>query len=305
MRAILCTLFDRTYLTKGMALLHSLQLHHPDFLMFVLALDTETDEAVRRLGEKRIVSLELSEMLTPVLQRALRDRNAAERAWTLTPHWMDWLLRNKDLREFIPHLAYVDADTFLFSSLDQLYQEVGSASIAIIPHRFPEHLLWREQHNGYYNVNFVYVRNNDRGRDCVRLWALQCAAWCYQRTERSADGSLLFGDQGYLDDWAGKYGAHVVRHIGANLAPWNQEQYDYCWDSRLYVIAKRLLPGHGAIAIERINPLLFYHFHGLQQTGEQPDYGGYKNVLRPEVLQYVYAPYLSVLEALHESMAAD
>ena len=85
------------------------------------------------------------------------------------------------------------------------------------------------------------------------------------------------GEQGYLDDLQLKYGCHIVQHLGANLAPWNQEQYDYDWDGEhLFVNGHRLL---------------FYHFHEFRHTndGRVLKRTGYK--LHPVVVDRVYRVY--------------
>lgn len=304
MKPILCSLWDSMYLLKGLALIESVRRHQPDFQLFVLALDEETLAAVRGLKDPRIACVERATVVSPGMEQILQNRNAAERAWTLTPFWMQYLLHSLPLKSHVPHLAYVDADSFLFGALDPIYQEIGESSVAIVPHRFPPALAWRADHNGKFNVNFVYVRADEVGRMCVRKWAESCASWCYQRTEREPDGSLLFGDQGYLDDWEHLYKAHAVQHTGANLAPWSQQQYDYCFDGQLYIIEKREIPKHGPVGVKSIRPLLFYHFHGMEWRNGKMNYGGYAKILKKEVLEHIYGPYNNQLATLERSLAA-
>lgn len=311
MTPILATLFDGNYLLKGLALIRSLQTHHAEFRLFVLALDDATQTSVNALGDERVVTVPLAMVETDDLRRVKKDRNTGEYAWTLTPFWTRMVLDSFA----VPHVAYMDADSFLHAPLDVLYREVQSAgaSIAIIPHRFPPRLQWRAKENGVYNVNWVYFKNDAIGIRALDDWSLQCLEWCYQRTEHARDGSLRFGDQGYLDDWQAKYGAYEVKHLGANLAPWSQEQYRYCYDNALYIIKHRSLSEPGVRAgvtegtpIERIDRLLFYHFHehGMSNfTGKRDTLkrGGY--TLRDEVIKYCYEPYEFALVDIQKSLA--
>lgn len=317
MKPILTTLFDSNYLPKGLAFIRSLQTHHDDFALYVLALDDATEYALRALEDERIQIISLSLLESDVMRRTLKEtRTLTEYYWTLTP-----FLTHAVLNAFrLPHLAYMDADCFLFSPLDALYREVNwlrtgetdLPSVGIIPHRFPPRLAWRARENGIYNVSWVFFRNDSIGNRALTDWNAQCWEWCYQRTERASDGSTKFGDQGYLDHWPKKYDAHEIKNLGANLAPWNQEQYRYCFDNWLYVIKHRSLSPPGVAAgrseetpIERIDRVVFYHFHELNFVRQRRSItfsrGGYN--INPDVLKHLYLPYESTLSEVYQSLA--
>lgn len=280
MKPILCTLFDSAYLAQGMALLRSVAEWHEDFAMYVLALDERAFACTRARADARVRTMRVVDLENELLRRLKAERSRAEYCWTLTPFLMGTLLNDFNL----PHLAYLDADCFLFHPLDALYNEVDRAEIAIVPHRFPQRLQWRAAENGTYNVSWVYLRNGERAQRCAAEWSQQCADWCAQRTEHDAQGRLRFGDQGYLDEWVPKYGAHVVQHLGANLAPWNQEQYSYR-DVHTFQVSDG----------KRTDDLLFYHFHGhrFESSTQSFQRGGYRIV--PHVLHHVYRPYEATL----------
>ena len=206
------------------------------------------------------------------MQIARATRSWTEYIWTLTPSLpMHVLARYLD----VIAIAYIDADCYLFASLAPLYAEVGDAPIAIIPHRWSPQHIERLKPNGLYNVSWVYFTLQEPALECLNEWRAQCLAWCYQQN----DGAR-FADQGYLNDWAERYGAHVVQHLGANLAPWNQEQYAY------------RVNGHGLEISDgqRSDPLLFYHFHEFAHVdGRVTRRTNYP--LCAEVAEQVYAVY--------------
>jgi len=242
----LVSLWDSSYHKHGMALLGSLREHHPDFRMFVLALDARVYAAL--VGKPNVEAVYLPTIEDDELLAAKASRTNIEYIWTLASAFTWWVV---DIFN-PPSLAYIDADCYLFNSLDTLYAEVSDAPVAITPHRWTPSQADRLRGAGIYNVGWVYFARGN-GYRCLREWRDKCLQWCYHRVE--SDGR--FADQGYLNDWPHRWGAHVVQHLGANLAPWNQEQYNYNY------LNDRLMITDGV----RYDPLLFYHFHGGIDTG--------------------------------------
>lgn len=260
----LCALWDHNYRDRGQALINSLVRHYgDDFRLWVLTF--EEGEFLRLAKQRNVV--------TPVYMKYINDerprlnRTHQEYLWTCAPYFTHYVMEIYRL----DNLTYIDADCYLFRSLDPLFEEIGDADIAITSHRFTPSLREKLIGAGEYNVGFVYFSRG--GMKCLKEWRDQCLEWCYNRIE---DGK--YGDQGYLNSWPDKYGVHVIRHVGANLAPWNQLQYGY----------RRLNILHSEDGIDvKISPVLFYHFHGLGRN----DYE-----IHPAVAEHIYKPYIKELE---------
>lgn len=266
----LCSMWDYNYHRKGLALIESLRRHVPNFALCVLALDDWVYEYLAQNKRHGVVVISLAEIESTELIKAKCDRKWIEYIWTLTPYLTRFAF---DLLE-ADSIAYIDADCFLFNDLAPLYDEVGAASCAIIPHRWTPLHANRLRTAGIYNVGWVYFSKD--GLQCLEDWRDNCLEWCYWRVEN--DGR--FADQGYLNDWPTRYGAHVVQTLGAGLAPWNQEQYIYSMNGRGLMISDG----------KRTDPLLFYHFHGYRSPQERTGYA-----LHPMVAEHVYKSY----EAIH------
>jgi len=205
----LCTMFDSNYLKKGLALIESLRRHVPDFALCVLTLDEDVYSHFHSNRSNSIVALSLNEIEIADLLAVKPLRSPVEYYWTLTPHLTRFAFDLLDTDS----IAYIDADCFLFHDLAPLYDEVGAAPIAIIPHRWTPRHADRLRSAGIYNVSWVYFSRD--GLQCLDEWRARCIEWCFW--EVKPDGR--FADQGYLNDWPQRYGAHVVQHLGANLAP--------------------------------------------------------------------------------------
>ncbi|MFA6224310.1 MAG: hypothetical protein WC647_18575 [Desulfomonilaceae bacterium] len=207
------------------------------------------DEAYRILRNLELpginpISLEVFERNDEALKIAKTNRSRIEYYFTCTPSLPLFILNNWPEVDLI---TYLDADLFFFQSPESVFQEMDNASVGIIGHRFPPKLKRLELH-GIYNVGWLTFRRDDNGINCLNWWRDRCIEWCYDRTE---DGR--YADQKYLDDWPTRFkGVKVIEHKGANLAPWNVDNY-------------RLSPAFEKVLVDD-QPLVFFHFHRTKEV---------------------------------------
>ncbi len=283
-----CTYFDSHYLTRGLALHQSLATHAGDFVLVVLCMDEGTTTALRGKVLPHVRLLPVTELTAkyPDLAAARADRTKLEFYFTCTSWLMQHLLPQIPAGEL---LTYLDADLYFFGSPQTVYDEIGAASVAITPHRFPSALAHLERY-GRFNVGWVSFRHDNTGLACAADWAAKCAAWCFNRLEPDR-----FADQKYLDAWENKFpGTVSLSHPGVNVAPWNI----------------RDCPISAGASGPRINgqPLIFYHFHALLHLGRQlydPSLHQYDALLTSELRELVYRPYLRQLLGGEKIPATD
>jgi hypothetical protein len=239
-----CTLFDKNYLFKGVAMLQSLFQYCPDADVHLLCMDEITEDVIESLGFDKVTCIRLVDFETDALLAAKKTRSIAEYCWTLSPCLPSYVLEQRPDIDFI---TYLDADLLFYSPLEPLFEEIGHASISIIEHRFTARLQHLEI-NGRFCVEWVSFRRDETGLECLHRWRDQCIEWCFYRLEPGR-----MGDQKYLDEWPEKYKdrLHILKHEGAGIAPWNyaQYQFDQNVDGNITV--------NGAL-------LIFYHFHQFQ-----------------------------------------
>lgn len=241
-----CTLFDRNYLTRGLALYSSLARWDQKLRLWALCLDSQTEMILRQLDLPGLHPLPLAELeaADSALASTRATRAPVEYYFTCTPALISHLFESVN---DIDCLTYVDADLYFFGNPQPIFDEIGMAEIAIIGHRFPPHLVELEKY-GRFNVAWNTFRRGNEGMACLRRWRGQCIDWCYDRLEEGR-----FGDQKYLDEWPERYRRlHVITHPGANLAPWN------------YPNVRLSRQGQDYFADEV--PIVFYHFHGIKQV---------------------------------------
>jgi hypothetical protein len=274
-----CTYFDHRYLLQGLALYRSLERQSSSFHLWVLCLDAPCFETLSRLNLAHATLLPLTafESHDPELLKTKRDRSLVEYYFTCTPSLPLYVFARFPQVDMV---TYLDADLYFFADPAPIYKEMASGSIAIIPHRFPKHLRHLSKH-GLYNVGWLTFSREAEAFRCLQRWREQCIEWCLRKTENDR-----YADQKYLDEWPSLYKSLVVlRHKGANLAPWNLANYEIRWhDGRVWVDDQ---------------PLIFYHFHGLHPLriwfyDSQLDHYQLKPSLR--VMRRIYLPYIQSLK---------
>jgi len=243
-----CTYFDRNYCEKGLALYESLKKHVSSFRLFILCLDDDTFHVLKRLLCPEIILIRLEDLESRDLNlKAIRNtRSLIEYYFTCTPAFILYII---SLNPYIDIITYLDADLYLFSSIDPAYKEMGNNSILIIEHRFPPEL----QHIikfGRFNVGYLSFRNDLIGLQCLHWWRERCIEWCYD----ILDGER-YADQKYLDHWPEMYpNVCILQNKGIGTAPWNLARY---------LVRKEKINRY---FIDE-NPLILYHFHGIYEVG--------------------------------------
>jgi hypothetical protein len=266
------TLFDQGFLPQGLALYRSLQRHAGVFRLWILCMDDGAYSALTKLALPDVRLLRLDDVETPELRDVKAVRSRREYCWTLTP--------------FVPaavfaacpeahRVTYLDADTWLCGSPDDLFQELEASgkSVLITRHAFaPEHD--QSARTGAFCVQFItFVR--DRGETVRDTWARQCLEWCSAQAEPGR-----FGDQMYLDAWPRRFRdqVHVLRQQSLTQAPWNTTRY---------------APSEAAL----------FHFHGLRilRNGRVLlTEDGYR--LYRSTVESLYKPYLADLRCAEKQM---
>ncbi|WP_256002104.1 glycosyl transferase [Pedobacter deserti] len=274
-----CTLFNSTYLSRGLAMYQSLEEHCSSFHLYVIAFDDHCYEVLSRLGLVHATVVSLNAFENERLLSVKNDRTAGEYCWTCASSTIKYCLQTYAL----DHCTYVDADLMFFSDPQVLLNEMGDKSVLITPHRYTPKYDQTAM-SGVYCVQFMTFKSTPEGMEVLDEWVNKCIEWCYSRCE---DGK--FGDQKYLDDWQQKFSTvHVLKHLGGGVAPWNVQQY------KLSIRDGRLRGKE--IASGNTFDLIFYHYHGFQYTAKDIySLSGSCYTLLRNAVKYVYRPYIRQL----------
>lgn len=236
-----CTLFDKNYLLRGLALYQSLMQHCKDFTLWILCLDEQTHDLLKKMQLAQIKLIRLSEFegVNSDLLAVKSGRSTLEYYFTCTPVLIKHVIQEIGTRAAV---TYLDADLFFYSDPQPVFDELAYGSTLIIASNFPEQLKKCEIY-GKYNVGLLTFINDDAGLSCLEWWRQSCLEWCFDQLEYQR-----YADQKYLDQFQSRFSRVVVsEQAGAGLAPWNWTSCSVDKASNKIVIGEQ--------------PLIFFHFH--------------------------------------------
>lgn len=274
-----CTLFDSNYLTRGLALYHSLLKHCPDFHLYIIAFDDTCYKILMKLRLNCITVISLKEFENGELLKVKKGRTRAEYCWTCTSSSVLYCIEKFKLKS----CTYLDADVFFYDDPNCLIDELEDDSVLITKHNYAK-IYDKSSLSGIYCVQFVTFRNDKKGMRILRWWVDSCIKWCFNRCEEGK-----FGDQKYLDDWPEKFdGVRVLKNMGGGVAPWNSVRFKlFKTKSGIFLREKNKT---------KLFQLNFFHFHsmcfyrilGLYRYVTNRDFG-YR--IDCKVKKLVYDPY--------------
>lgn len=279
-----CTLFNSAYLSRGLAMYHSLEEYASDFHLYIFAFDDACYDLLKNLKLPNATIIALSQFENHELLSIKSSRTFGEYCWTCTPSTIWYCIHHYSLS----HCTYIDADLLFFSDPKELTDEMVSSAVLITEHRYsPEYD--QSDKSGIYCVQFVCFKNTEAGLEVLNWWKNACIEWCFNRFEGGK-----FGDQKYLDDWTRRFkGIHVLKHAGGGVAPWNNNQYAY------QIIEEKVWVNvHSGK-----QPLVFYHFHDFRYCVENSYRLTNENyILTPQTIKMVYTTYCKALKKAEQTI---
>lgn len=273
-----CTLFDKNYIFRGLAMYFSLRKQCVDFKLWILCMDNIVFEQLEKMNLENVKLIKLENLEDEDLLKVKSFRTVTEYCWTLSSSLPLYILKNNPNLKLI---AYLDSDLFFYSSPESIFTEMGDKSIFIVRHNYSKELAYLEERSGIYNVSMVIIKNDKNGIDCLRWWRERCLEWCFSRLE-----SGKFGDQMYLNDWPTRFSNVIItKNKGVNLAPWNLSKY-------------LINDIDGKIFVDE-DALIYYHFHSFKLFGYD-SYLPYQNfyLISNKEEKMIYEPYVNAINDL-------
>jgi hypothetical protein len=276
----ICTYFDYNYLPRGLALYYSVKHYHTDFEFFALTFDDQTCDYLKNLKEGNLNLISITDYNSYFNTSAEKFADKKQYFFSATSNLCIYLIeKNPD----IDILLYLDADVYLFNSLDPLYEEFGDSSIGYTPHRVNPFLRFFAKHYGKFNIGVNLFRNSEAGLKCLRDWKSDCDSWY---PGKPGYPLKFFSDQIFLDSWAEKYDdIRIIENPGVNLVYWNAVNYSLSKKENSYYVGKR--------------PLIIYHFSSLRKVNDKTwnTYSIYGLMSIKGTIREIFVDYINHIES--------
>ena len=278
---VLCTLFDKNYIDRGMLLCESLSAVEDDYELYIIAMDDKCRDVLLDINPDHVHVIPYAEFEDERLRKARYDRTWKEFVWTCSCYSIRHVLTHYN----VSHCTYIDADMYFYSSPRILLDDflASGANAGISPHNYSDHYENKvfEKFSGRYCVQFNTFLNTDNGRRILDWWIDRCMESC-----TGEFGKDSFGDQKYLDEFERLFdNIYVYNETGAGVAPWNIDAY-------------RLVGDHNVRRDDKEGRLIFYHYHNLALIGDDHFRPGiYTKSIRQDkaLVDFVYQPYTKKL----------
>lgn len=230
----ICTLFDKRYLEKGLALFESLNKHSSYCKIHLLCLDEDVNSFFKDkdlYDNLKIITYSIADLENRFFElmsfKNLQletnldtpfNKKFVNYCWALTPFFCHYLLQYEN----VEHILYCDADLYFYDDVSKCLNDLGDDDIGIITHKHPYHLNGNTP-SGIYNVGIVYFKNNENGKSCSEFWKNLLLNPQNEYVEKYG----TCGDQKYLELFPIKFKKVKVLDDFAYGSPWSFDAYDY------------------------------------------------------------------------------
>jgi len=219
-----CTLSDKNYLIKGLALIDSLlEKSSEELIIYYLCMDKETYNKIISLNDKKIVPINIIALEKEKDFKILKENTKYNTEWcsycfALGSYFTEYIIRIYNVKDIL----YVDSDIIFYQDPKFIFEEISEKSIGIMLHR---HVPIGHGVGGY-NVGIVYFKNNNIGYKCLKWWR-DCVM---DPTNQWHARYGKVGDQVYLEAFEPLFGSDNISIIDKSIghgAPWNFTLYQY------------------------------------------------------------------------------
>lgn len=305
-----CTIADKNYTVKGLAMFQSLTLTvQGAFTLHWLCLDKESFSELKQLQQQdsvfgrtfkyrvKLYSLYNLEEKDSALLAARKNPSGeygtqySQWCWCLTPYFTNYILQSIPQNEY---LMYVDSDIYFYKNPVTICNIMNGKSVGIHTHRFLG-IYNDDSATGWYNVGVVVFANNDVGKAVAKFWK-QCML---DVTNIYYEKYGTCGDQKYLNLFPKLWGGHVSifdeegsEERCGHLAPWNR-------DGLMHPARHVVVNGRGIH-----EPVVFFHFSHftLDSTGNEwkDSINGEWNPSRDIHIKKYYEEYFNVIQHIND-----
>jgi hypothetical protein len=268
----LCTIFNKDYLVRGLALYISLKKYMSGLHFWILCADDLSYNFMKKINLENTTIFHLKNLEDKKLYKAKETRKTYEYCWTLKAPFIQFILKNN---YNINSVLYCDSDLFFFTDARKIYKEWGNASIFISK-------LWMnprsEKAFGSFSAGLIGFKRDRTAFKCLRWWKIQCIRWCYNKIEEGR-----WSDQKYLDCWPKMFeNVKITENKGINLGPWDIKRVD-------------ITKNKNSIFCNN-HELIVYHFSGFSIFNDCEYELCKRRKIPQNAIKYIYSRYVKQIK---------
>lgn len=239
---IVCTIASAKYLHKVKVLANSVKKHLSSAKMVVCLLEKNMHPSAEHVPffDEVILAKDLNIYQFPSF---IFKYNVIEAATAVKSNLLQYLLAKYNEES---HFIYLDPDTQVLNSFDDLIRVMDKSSIVLTPHQLETEGFWSSQfNNGIYNLGFLAVTRSEETDRFLSWWSDRLYHYCFYRHP-------LFVDQKWIDLAVAYFNIHIFKNPGYNISFWN-----------LHEKCRRITSLPSGEYWVRETPLSFMHFSCL------------------------------------------
>ncbi len=266
-----CTIIDKSYLLKVLALYNSLSNHMYTFHLWICCIDDITFNLLTQIGLKDTTLIPVHDIEDEKVKAVKPNRKLNEYCWSLKPVYILYLFEN---HHKINSIIYLDGDLFFFSNPKELDRQWGTKSMFVCSQRAANHTVKR---TGMYQAGLIGFKRDQNAMACLKWWRDRCLECCSEQFDDDR-----WADQKYLDQWPRLFkSVKVIDHLGINAAFWNiRFQNVHGENHKIYV---------------RNDKLIVFHFSGFEMfTPTEFELCRHRK-LKKNHIKLIYFPYIKAI----------
>lgn len=246
MNNIIFTICSNNYLAQAKTLGDSVKKHNPDYEFKIFLCDKKNDK-IDYSFLKSYEIIEANQIGIEKFDEMISNYNIVEFNTSIKPFAFEYLFKAYTNSKYI---MYFDPDTYVFSNLKVIEEELGDSSILLTPHIYtpiefdgktPTENTFTQ--NGIYNLGFLALKRSENTNKLLNWWMKRLEINCYNRPEEG-----IFVDQLPMN-FAPIFfeNVKISKNLGINMAPWNLHERNLTIKDNTFYVNDNF-------------PLTLYHF---------------------------------------------
>lgn len=256
------TIVSLNYMHYALNVRRSFLEHNTGYDFVIFLMDKCTSDEASSLLEKykgdgvQILSFEepKKSLSDYPIEDMLSRYSVVEMNTAIKPFCIEYLFKKKYNK-----VIYIDPDIQFYAPITELDQILDKYDIVLTPHMmspYPDDGLDQScqtiNQAGIYNCGFFAAKNTQNSLKCIKFWQ-----WALKDKAYVDTTSGLFTDQIWANWFPALYeNVYILKNYGYNMAYWN--------------LHERTLSQKNGIYYANDDPLIFYHFSGLNRNNLNP-----------------------------------